>query len=319
VRVVNLLAYWQVLKAQRVIVLVGTAIAVLLAFMALVRVSPSGVAYRSPPTYVAGTTLFVTQPGFPWGRTVLNEYLKAQGGGPNAQPVSKFADPGRLSYLAAIYARLAGGDAVKKIIDPTGKKSLRYEVSQAVTSDGSVYPLINISAFSQTPSQAISLANRVAAALKTYVARNQTEGDIPAATRVSLPTVNRADRATVFQGVKFTAPLMLFVLAMALTIFAAFVRQNVQLGRSAQVHDGHAPPLTAVEPPDETDATGAEAADANDSRRRRHAGMGLRSEPAGPGGEELRVYADGEPGAASPRVRGGTLRIEKSNVSGRAH
>lgn len=308
----NLLAYWQVLKSQRVVVLVGTAVAVLLAFMALVRVSPSGIAYRSPPTYVATTTMFVTQPGFPWGRTVLNEYLKAQGGGPNAQPVSKFADPGRLSYLAALYARLAGGDGVKKILDPTGKKSLRYQVDQVTTSDGTLFPLLNVSGFAASPKGAVVLANRVADALQTYVASNQNAGNIPAATRVSLPAVKRAEQAKVFEGVKYTAPLMLFVLAMALTIFIAFLRYNVKLGRAAQLQDGLVP-LVAVGATEANQAAGTAAEPgAADPRRRRQGGIGARSDAGAPAGEELRVYAEGEPVASRPR--GGTLRIDQPNV-----
>ena len=308
----NLMAYWQVLKAQRTVLIVGTVVAVLLAALALVRVSPSGVTYRSPATYVAGTTLFVTQPGFPWGRTVLNEYVKAQGGGPNAQPVSKFADAGRLSYLAGLYSRLAAGDEVKKILDPTGKKSLRYQASQAVTSDGSVYPLINISAFDESPARAIALANRVAAALQTYVARNQSQGDVPTTTRVSLQTVNRADRADVYQGVKYTAPMMLFVLAMALTIFIAFVRYNVRLSKSSQTTDGPGI-LVAVGAAEASD----DSVETNvvEPRRRKYAVPGASVETVGAGSDEVRAQVDADDTAGSPRVRGGTLRIER----GREH
>ena len=121
---------------------------------------------------------------------------------------------------------------MKKILDPTGKKPLRYQVDQVTTSDGTPFPLLNVSAFATSAKQAVVLANRVANALQRYVANNQTAGNVPEATRVSLPAVNRAERAKVFEGVKFTAPLMLFVLAMALTTFIAFVRHNVQLGRA---------------------------------------------------------------------------------------
>jgi len=313
VLVVNLLAYWQVLKAQRTVVIVGTAVAVLLAAMALVHVSPSGVAYRSPPTYVATTTMFVTQPGFPWGRTVLNEYLKAQGGGPNAAPVPKYADPGRLAYLAGLYARLAGGDGVKKIVDPTGKKSLRYQVDQVTTSDGSPFPLINVSAFAGSGPAAVSLANRVSAALQTYVARNQTLGNVPEATRVSLPFVHRAERAKVFEGVKYTAPLMLFVLGMAVTIFVAFVRHNVQLGRAAQLGDAQA--LLVAVPPVEASAVGDESADAR--RPRPVVPPTVRPEAAAPRADEAPVPAEGKTGAGAPRVRGGTLRMDQPNAAGR--
>jgi hypothetical protein len=173
--------------------------------------------------------------------------------------------------------------------------------------------LINISAFAESGPAAVSLANQVAAALQTYVARNQASGNVPETTRVSLPLVHRAERAKVFEGVKYTAPLMLFVLGMAATIFIAFVRHNVQLGRAAQLGDAQA--LLVAVPPVEASAVGAESADAR--RPRPVVPPTVRPEAAAPRADEAPAPAEGKTGAGAPRVRGGTLRMDQPNAAGR--
>ena len=126
--------------------------------------------------------------------------------------------------------------------------------------------------------------------------------------------MNRAERAKVFEGVKYTAPLMLFVLGMAVTIFVAFVRQNVQLSRAAQFGDAQA--LLVAVPPAEASAVGDASAD---SRRRRHVvPTAARPEAVAPRADEAPVPAEGETPAGAPRVRGGTLRMDQPNAAGRS-
>ena len=96
----DVLAYVGVIRRQWIVVLVGLVIAQALALMAVVRVTQDGLAYRSPPIYAARSTLFVTQEGFPWGRSGLTE---RRGG----VDVPRFADPGRMEYLASLYSELA--------------------------------------------------------------------------------------------------------------------------------------------------------------------------------------------------------------------
>ena len=67
----DLQLYARVLWRFRFVVAVGTALAIGLAFMSYYKVSFSdgvSVTYREGEVWRSDATLFVTQPGFPWGR-----------------------------------------------------------------------------------------------------------------------------------------------------------------------------------------------------------------------------------------------------------
>src|SRR3712207_7169184 len=60
--------------------------------------------------------MFVTQPGFPWGRSVVQP-VGSDGLEAEAVPKGlKFAEPARFASLAILYSHLATSDPVKKII-----------------------------------------------------------------------------------------------------------------------------------------------------------------------------------------------------------
>lgn len=205
----NVLGYWNVLKGQRRVVLIGLAVTVALTFLALYRVSPSGISLRSAPVYVAESTLFVTA------------------GEGTATTGSVSAD-----YLGQIYAQLAHSDAVRRLIDPTLERDLDYSVQSVTGSLGTPLPIIAVSAYSGTPQSAVALANRVSASLRDYVARS--EADEPERRRASLTIVARPEEASVFTGVRFTPALMLFILGITGTVVVAFTRYNIQLSRTAE-------------------------------------------------------------------------------------
>ena len=205
---VNLLGYWGVLKSQWGIVVLGIAVSVLLSVLALYRVSPDGVSLRSPPVYVAKSTLLVT------------------GGVPRADGTSVAPE-----YLAQIWAQLAQSDAVHRLIDPTLKRDLWYGVDPVTgVNSGTPLPLLSVSAYSTSPSNSVALANRVARSLKQYIAT--TQRTFPKRQQSTLTIVARAVKADVFKGKRLTPSLMLFVLGITGTIFLAFTRHNLRLARS---------------------------------------------------------------------------------------
>ncbi len=67
----NLLRHIDVLWRGRVIIAIGLVVAILMATFALFKVSDGGLSYRKPETWASSTKLLITQPGFPWGRSVL--------------------------------------------------------------------------------------------------------------------------------------------------------------------------------------------------------------------------------------------------------
>ena len=60
----DLIAFWNVVKRQQRIVVIGLCAAAALAVIALVKPTASGLSWRTPPVYDGTTTLLVTKPGF---------------------------------------------------------------------------------------------------------------------------------------------------------------------------------------------------------------------------------------------------------------
>src|SRR3954471_1795673 len=87
-----------------------------MAFATTAKVSlANGISYRQQPTWQAATRLFVTQKGFPWGRSVFPATSSTSD--PSAATpgsASEFADPSRFAGLAVIYAQLMNGDLIKR-------------------------------------------------------------------------------------------------------------------------------------------------------------------------------------------------------------
>ena len=77
------------------------------------------------------------------------------------------------------------------------------------------------------------MANGVSKALRTYVAREQETNRISGKNRVELQVFEPAREAEVFQGVRLTRPIMLFLLGALLTFGVAFVVDNLRGGRHA--------------------------------------------------------------------------------------
>ena len=67
----DLTLFFRVIWRYRILVMTGLLVAVLAAFLAMVRITPGGspaLSLRGEKSYASYTTLFVTQTGFPWGR-----------------------------------------------------------------------------------------------------------------------------------------------------------------------------------------------------------------------------------------------------------
>jgi hypothetical protein len=242
----DVLAYLGVIRRQWIVVLIGLTIAQALALMAVVRVTDRGLQYRSPPIYAARSTLFVTQGGFPWGRSKLTQSEKAPDGG--TVEIQRFADPGRMEYLASLYSELARTSrAVQAQIERAGKLPPgAYQVTPLTAPDGRALPLIEVMGVSQTPSQAVVFSNRVADGLRRYVRLNQLAGDVPQASRIQLPFVTRARSAEVLQGVKLTRPILIFFFGSIVTLVFAFARDNMQRRNASGSPGAHVQKLEAA-------------------------------------------------------------------------
>ena len=193
----DLIAYWNVVKRQQRIVVIGLCIAAALAFASMVKPTASGISWRTPPVYDATTTLLVTQPGFPEGRV----------GDPSTDPSAQLAN------LALVYSRLAGSDFIERAVSRKLKiEEPDYEAVPLAGTDGRPLPLLQIRAFESSPEGAVALANGVSNALRNYLAREQADNRITGEDRVELTVNEESQEADVFQGVRLTRPIMVFLL-----------------------------------------------------------------------------------------------------------
>lgn len=211
----------------RKIVAVGLALAFLLSFFTLVRIGSAGISYRKAERWVSYETLFVTQRGFPWGRSVV----PTAPSGTQEKPSQAYADPTRLSSLAILYSQLAVGDAVRQLMLKDGPIHGSIEAAPVLasqSSNGDALPLVSIAAFDSSPGAAITLATRAGDALRRYIVTQQETNDIAPADRVLLTVVKEPTTAKLFQGRSKTLPIVVFVAMLAATLALAFVLENLR-------------------------------------------------------------------------------------------
>jgi hypothetical protein len=244
---VNLRVFGRVLSRFRYLVIAGVVAAIAVAMVSAFRIGLEGysprVEYRAEEKWQSVGTLFVTQPGFPWGRSLLDEVVPV---GPDGEAgfVPKYADGGRFQGLALLYAELAQGDAVRAIVEGDGPIEGEYGAAPVRGPDGATsLPLIEIGAFAASPEQAEALAQRATDAFLTYLRQTQEENAIPVTRRVQVEVVARPGEAVLAEGRRMTRPIFLFVLMSSATVLLAFALENLRPRAPAQ--SGHVTPRPA--------------------------------------------------------------------------
>ncbi len=229
--------YWSVIRRHKVIALVGLFLALALAFLAAFSVSGDGVERRGSAVWEATSTLLVSQPGFPYGRSTLNEFVPAKG---SPDSVPRFSDPVRVQYLAGLYAELAKGDDVRVLvrravglpgiapIDEPKDVKPKYDAMAGRAFDGTPLPTIVISGQWTSEAGAVSLTNAVTESVRKVITRQQDAASIKTDARIVLPVIERADDAKVVEPLRPTRPVMLFLLVLMLTVGVVFVVDNVR-------------------------------------------------------------------------------------------
>jgi hypothetical protein len=211
----------------RYIVLVGTMLAVSLAFLSFVRVDIGGkplLSYRETEQWESLSTIFVTSRGFPWGSVSATPEGETTSEG--ADPV----DPGRLTTLAAIYMKLAQSDAVLSRIAATDED---FEGSVQTfpvfaESGGPQLPLITLSAVSASPGGAQDLGRRYLTAFLNFLREKQVEGRIPLEDRVQFQVLREPQPANLLAGRRKTRPILIFLGIMSATIGLALLLENLR-------------------------------------------------------------------------------------------
>lgn len=272
------------IKRYRVLALIGVVVALLLGALTFIR---------SKPVYQSNSVIFVTQKGFPAGRTLLS--------GDNN--TTQFADPSSLVSLAALYSRLADSDVVRNKVLSAGplRGEVTTELLNADTNDfnSGTLPLVQISGLSSTKADAVSLATRWTEAFTSYIEQQQDTAEVPANQRVVLEQVT----APTIREVKTVKPRSLTrPVAIIVAVLILFLGVILALDSQRQRR-----PATQGEGPDGdagtgTGATGGGAPDADDrGSSARDAGAATAASVGGAGDGSSSGDGEAVPdGAATP-------------------
>jgi hypothetical protein len=184
---------------------------------------------RADEVWLSASTLFVTQEGFPWGRTIFDETIEVEGPGDEPTLIPRFGDPGRYSGLATLYVELAKGDDVRRAFSAKAPPSVSYQPEVVKSSDGgSVLPMIYMKGFGPTPQLAEAASNVAADEFRRYLASEQAQARISKDRRVSVVVTSKAIPAQIVEPRSIVRPIFLFLLAMMAAIGLAFVLENLR-------------------------------------------------------------------------------------------
>jgi hypothetical protein len=263
----NLYRHLSVLWRGRVIIALGLIVAIAMAILAMFKVSIDGgpkLTYRKAETWAHSTKLLITQPGFPWGRSVLPSTGDAQTPGSTEQVAPavdakgrkvQFADPSRFAYLAWIYSHFLMGDQVRQMLPhrPVGMDILASPLTAGGNLSAGALPLIGLTTQATTERDAARLNDEATAALETYLREQQTRSRTPTSDRVVVTVVDRPAPA-LLKGHSPDLGVIAFLLVMGAVVAVVYLRENLRLHR-AQVAAGLVEPvmgsLTPVEMPHE--------------------------------------------------------------------
>jgi hypothetical protein len=235
----NLARHIQVLWRFRAVVAIGLLLGIVLAFLAAYKV-PS-MERRGVESWSASSDIFVTQPGFPWGRVTLPT-TPAPGTDTGSDSDSgnsntPFADPARFSTLALLYSNLAMSDVVRSMLP---EKPTPDQISTRVldaTGNAAFLPIITLTTNAGSAEDAMALNRHLIQGLQRYLAQQQRDSETPDNERVQLSVLNAPKGATLMAGRSMTLPLLALMLCVLAAIAVAHILENLR-PRAAEAHDG---------------------------------------------------------------------------------
>jgi hypothetical protein len=242
----NLSLYGRALWNSKWIVACGLVLAVVLTFLSFAKLSwkhgtwsSPTVSYRKSEVWQNGATLLITQQGFPEGRTIFPSSAKVP-----------FVDPGRLSYLAYLYAQLATSDPVKRLIANGHKLPGSITATPYTDATGATQPLIELSATGSSAVAATRLTDQATNAFLRYLQSQQSEAAIPDSDRAIVSVIRHPEAPFLVTPRKKTLPITVFLAVLAVTFVLALTRENRSRSRAAAnepspLADGAVDPVVA--------------------------------------------------------------------------
>ncbi len=229
-----------VIKRHQRLIGAGVAVGVLFAILATFSIGLGGIDWRKPEQWQSGSTVLVTQSGFPWGRTQLPGVTDAgQGVDPGVtrrrSGGSDFADPGRLASLATIYAFFAESKQVSALVpDRPAGSEITGEAVATRNGNGDPLPLFKVATTGDSEAAAQNLNERTIGALRAYVAREQALNRVPSTQRVEMQLI-AGPKAQMLSGHGYLLAVACFLLAIAAAVAGAYLLENVRLGKAGAI------------------------------------------------------------------------------------
>jgi hypothetical protein len=225
--------YIRIFWRFRVLLAVGLVLAALAGLVTTARIVVDDglpkLAARQPVEYQSGSTLLVTQEGFPWGRAVLDEMVQVPGNEGKPAYVPRFGDGGRYSGLASLYAELAKSDPVMREVAKGSAPDQRYETNVPREPQlGTPMPLVQIVGYGSSAESAIDVTKRATDAFRRFMARQQRTNDIATDKAVELSLIQQPTEAKVFAGRSLVKPIFVFLAVMMVFVALTFALENLR-------------------------------------------------------------------------------------------
>jgi len=212
--------YFRVLRRFKFVAATGVILAVVLAFLSFAHVSTTSphVTYRQHEQWQGYTTLLVSPPGFPWGKSNPSEA----------------ANPANYSTLALVYAKLVTSDAVRRLVAASGpirgRITASYVSANPASSNGTPLPLISVAGTGTSSAAATKLADRASESFLRYMKLRADASGIPQDRRVAVSILSHSDRPVLLQGRSTTLPIVTFIAVLLATCGLAFALERARPG-----------------------------------------------------------------------------------------
>jgi len=226
----DLRLFGSVLWRHKLIVCLGLIVACCFATLAYAKVSWADgsvkVEYRDPEVWQSSSSLLLTQRGFPEGRSIFPSTEEPDPG--ETAEIPQYADPGRFSGLADLYAQIVVSDAVEQIMLRAGPLPGPIAAGTVPSTAGGPTPIIRIFGSAPTAAEAVNLTQRATASFLTFLRSQQGRAAIPPQQRVDVETLRAATPPILLEPRKKTLPIVVFLAVLVITIAFVFVLDNAQ-------------------------------------------------------------------------------------------
>jgi hypothetical protein len=234
---VNLATHIRVLWRFRAVTAAGLTLAVALAILAAYKVGPGGLERRGGETWSSSSSVLVTQKGCPECRTTLptapttvtSDATATTGATATKDGKVQFADPGRYSQLALLYAVMARSDLViSRLPSHPAPGAVKVTPVDATGSGNQFLPILDTSALGSSPAAARRLNQEAVDGFRNLLRKMQDDSSTPDESRVELTLLNAPSAPTLVAGRSMTPSIMAFLLCLIATLAAAHILEALR-------------------------------------------------------------------------------------------